>query len=77
MCSIKRITIKNSTSVIPYTTNMIFSSIEQIIVPYSLLSQYKAATGWSSFASKIVADITSDDISSLFTYSGNTLTINI
>ena len=39
-------------------------TIEKIIVPKSAVSAYKAATGWSNFANKIVYEVDSSDLSS-------------
>lgn len=54
-----------SSSVIPTT-------IEKIIVPKSAINAYKAATGWSTYADKIVYEVDSSDIpdtSNLSTFS--------
>ena len=38
------------------------TSIEKIIVPKSAINAYKAATGWSQYADKIVYEVDSSDL---------------
>lgn len=52
--SVNSITIE-STNVIGLGSNAIPANISRIYVPLDSLSAYKAATGWSGFANKIVA----------------------
>lgn len=40
-------------------------TIEKIIVPKSAVSAYKAATGWSTYADKIVYEVDSSDLSQI------------
>jgi hypothetical protein len=57
--SLRTVTIRNSSQVIQYYTNMlptgIYSVLEHIYVPANLVNSYKSASGWSSLASKISA----------------------
>ena len=46
------------------TGSVLPSTLSKIIVPKSAVSAYKAATGWSSFANKIVYEVDSGDLSS-------------
>ena len=55
------ITIKSTTPP-TLSSDAIPTSIEKIIVPKSAISAYKAATGWSTYADKIVYEIDSSDI---------------
>ena len=59
--SLTSITIKSTT---PSTlgSNAIPTTIEKIIVPKSAINAYKAATGWSTYASKIVYEVDSSDL---------------
>lgn len=43
-------------------SNAIHTTIEKIIVPKSAINAYKAATGWSQYANKIVYEVDSSDI---------------
>ena len=62
---LKKITI-NATN--PPSIDDIFSStIEKIIVPKSAINAYKAATGWSQYADKIVYEVDSSDIDKAIT----------
>ena len=61
-CSgLKSITLKSTT---PPTlgSDAIPTTIEKIIVPKSAINAYKAATGWSTYASKIVYEVDSSDL---------------
>ena len=65
------VTIKSTT---PPTLglNAIPTTIEKIIVPKSAINAYKAATGWSTYADKIVYEVDSSDLpdtSNLSTFS--------
>ena len=44
-------------------SNAFETSIEKIIVPKSAINTYKSATGWSTYADKIVYEVDSSDIS--------------
>ena len=61
--SLKKVTFNSMT---PPTlgANAFPDTIEKIIVPKSAVSAYKAATGWSNFADKIVYEVDSGDLSS-------------
>lgn len=53
------------------------TTIKKIVVPKESIDAYKAATNWSKYADKMVYELDSSDLSSLFTYIDNTLTINV
>lgn len=59
--SLTSITIKSTT---PPTLSLraIPTTIEKIIVPKSAINAYKAATGWSTYADKIVYEVDSSDL---------------
>ena len=61
--SLKKVTFNSMT---PPTlgANAFPDTIEKIIVPKSAVSAYKAATGWSTYADKIVYEVDSSDLSS-------------
>ena len=61
--SLKKVTF-NSTTPPTLGTNAFPDTIEKIIVPKSAVSAYKAATGWSTYADKIVYEVDSSDLSS-------------
>lgn len=61
--SLKKVTF-NSTTPPTLGANAFPDTIEKIIVPKSAVSAYKAATGWSNFADKIVYEVDSSDLSS-------------
>lgn len=58
-------TVKISAVNPPTIDNVAFdeTSIEKIIVPKSAINSYKSATGWSTYADKIVYEVDSSDIS--------------
>lgn len=61
--SLKKVTF-NSTTPPTLGANAFPDTIEKIIVPKSAVSAYKAATGWSTYADKIVYEVDSSDLSS-------------
>lgn len=62
--SLKKVTF-NSTTPPTLGANAFPDTIEKIIVPKSAVSAYKAATGWSNFADKIVYEVDSSDLSQI------------
>ena len=65
------ITLKSATPP-TLSSGAIPTTIEKIIVPKSTINAYKAATGWSAYASKIVYEVDSSDLpdtSNLSTFS--------
>lgn len=61
------ITLKSTT---PPTlaSNTIPTTIEKIIVPKSAINAYKSATGWSTYADKIVYEVDSSDLPDMSNY---------
>lgn len=59
--NLKKITF-NSTTPPTLGANAFPDTIEKIIVPKSAVSAYKAATGWSTYADKIVYEVDSSDL---------------
>ena len=55
------ITLKSATPP-TLSSNAIPTTIEKIIVPKSAINAYKAATGWSTYADKIVYEVDSSDL---------------
>lgn len=53
------------------------SNLEKIIVPKSAINAYKAATGWSTYASKIVYEVDSSDIETKYDKTGGTIGGNV
>ena len=69
--SLTSITSKSTTPP-TLSSDAIPTTIEKIIVPKSAINAYKAATGWSQYASKIVYEVDSSDLpdtSNLSTFS--------
>ena len=61
-CSgLKSITLKSTTPP-TLSASAIPTTIEKIIVPKSAINAYKAATGWSTYADKIVYEVDSSDL---------------
>lgn len=52
-------------------------NLEKIIVPKSAINAYKAATGWSQYANKIVYEVDSSDIEIKYDKTGGTIGGNV
>lgn len=61
-CTMKRLVMQPTTPPTAPSTIVLSSDIDKIIVPKESIDAYKTATGWSTYADKIVYEVDSSDI---------------